>query len=150
MDLHELERAIRRTSDQLQNELRNGRLDTRYLQVRDLLWSARGLADVAARHQLEWKKQQTGPITKWDLMPDWMRSDYELSFPSTPYTCGRCGWTMETEAAFARHYVVRDIAYPNLGECWTQNFRSYADSRPEWPIDAVDAAECIDLKRKEA
>lgn len=59
-----------------------------------------------------------GPITKWDVLSEWERGDLERTpFQDGKGSCSRCGEPLPTEAAFARHYVVNDLRYLNLGSC---------------------------------
>jgi hypothetical protein len=60
-----------------------------------------------------------GTFTKWDFMSATERAELE----ATPYTangigaCSKCGKELETEADFAKHYVISDLRYLNLGYC---------------------------------
>lgn len=61
----------------------------------------------------------TWPLTKWDLLSDYERKIYS----ETPFTangtglCSTCGEKLNTEADFAKHYIITDIRYLNLGYC---------------------------------
>lgn len=53
--------------------------------------------------------------TKWDLISTEQREALDaMSFGGD---CSFCGEPLPTEGAFARHFVVTDYRYPNLGEC---------------------------------
>lgn len=59
---------------------------------------------------------------------------------NTPYDgqCMTCGHYMETEADFAKHYIVRDPRYLNLGECPTKfvngvNKHQFTSDGPKMP-----------------
>ena len=56
------------------------------------------------------------PYTKWDLLSDGERIAYE----NTDFNnyCSTCGHYLATEADFAKHYVVSDVRYFNLGSCY--------------------------------
>jgi hypothetical protein len=63
------------------------------------------------------------PYTKWDFLSDNERKDLEL----TPFngSCSQCGIQLETEADFAKHYIISDIRYFNLGDCPTKRLGQY-------------------------
>lgn len=60
-------------------------------------------------------------VTKWDLITDADRD----ALDRTPFTdsagnpgaCAGCGEALPTEGAFARHFVLTDRRYLNLGWC---------------------------------
>jgi hypothetical protein len=61
------------------------------------------------------------PVTKWDLVGDRGRADMERT-PTRPpgepvLTCPACHAPLPTEADFARHFVIPDLRYWNLGNC---------------------------------
>lgn len=54
-------------------------------------------------------------LTKWDFISDSERET--LSGIRFGAKCSGCGVHLETEADFARHFIVNDSRYLNLGEC---------------------------------
>lgn len=67
-------------------------------------------------------------VTKWDILTERMTSlrnqadniQKELdSLKATPFgsICTYCNEMLETEADFAKHFIVPNRAYLNLGEC---------------------------------
>jgi len=73
--------------------------------------------------------------SKWEILverKEKMRNDLAVAeatltgMEATPFTadgtgkCSRCGTALPTEAAFAKHFLVPDEQYVNLGECPTQ------------------------------
>lgn len=63
-------------------------------------------------------------MTKWDLIS----ADQRAALEATPYGgngCSRCGASFATEADFARHYIVPDARYLNLGYCPTRDPKTY-------------------------
>lgn len=55
------------------------------------------------------------PLTKWNLLSDEERVWAE----NTPFVtkCSGCGVMLETEADFAKHFVISDVRLFNLGTC---------------------------------
>lgn len=53
--------------------------------------------------------------TKWDLISDTERT----ALNATPFggACSACGQVLATEGDFARHFIVPDARYRNLGWC---------------------------------
>lgn len=71
-----------------------------------------------------------GKPTKWDFMSPaqmqslantpFVQSDWDPETGETSYRPGRCsgcGHPLPNEAEFAKHFVVDDIRYLNLGHC---------------------------------
>lgn len=58
------------------------------------------------------------PLTKWDLLSDEER--VWATKTSFGQDCTSCGLVLETEADFARHFIVPDLRYFNLGTCPTK------------------------------
>ncbi len=61
------------------------------------------------------------PVTKWDLLGDDDREAYD-GMPLTDseggvLRCSGCDELLPTEGAFARHFVLPDLRYWNLGRC---------------------------------
>lgn len=54
-------------------------------------------------------------VTKWDLISD----SYRESLKNTPFgqPCTGCGTPLATEADFAKHFVLYNRSYRNLGYC---------------------------------
>lgn len=57
-------------------------------------------------------------ITKWDLLSE----EEKESYKNTPFgngirACSRCQTPLPTEADFAKHYIIDDLRYINLGHC---------------------------------
>lgn len=70
--------------------------------------------------QLNWLTAHRGkPFTKWDLLPEQSR----IALEDQPYVsygnggCSQCGTQFQTEADFAKHFIVPDPALSNLGYC---------------------------------
>lgn len=55
------------------------------------------------------------PFTKWDFLSDYEREEYAKITLNKP--CPACGELLGTEEDFAKHYVVPDVQYYNLGYC---------------------------------
>lgn len=58
------------------------------------------------------------PTTKWDLMTPAQRESVDNA-PSGCPVCLTCGADISTEGLFARHYVLPDLRFWNLGHCPT-------------------------------
>jgi hypothetical protein len=62
-----------------------------------------------------------GPATKWDMLGDRTRAYLERVPTRREYepvmTCSACNTPLPTEADFARHFVLPDLRYWNLGDC---------------------------------
>ncbi len=57
-------------------------------------------------------------FTKWDVIHPVERTMLDaIPFGDGTLTCSKCGITLPTEGAFARHYTVNDARYLNLGSC---------------------------------
>lgn len=67
-------------------------------------------------------------VTKWDVLVsrrDELAAQLEaanrelrgLEITRCGLTCSGCGTYLETEADFAKHFVIPDIRYLNLGNC---------------------------------
>ena len=66
------------------------------------------------------------PFTKWDLLSDTEREAYSNSlFELGESSCRRCGEKLHTEADFAKHYIISDVRYFNLGDCPKHRMGSY-------------------------
>lgn len=54
-------------------------------------------------------------ITKWETLDEATREAYQ----ETPFNrpCAYCGVLLATEADFAKHFIVTDRRYLNLGDC---------------------------------
>lgn len=60
----------------------------------------------------------TAPFRKWDALHPVERAQLDATpFGNGNITCSGCGETLPTEGAFARHYLVSDRRYLNLGSC---------------------------------
>jgi hypothetical protein len=53
--------------------------------------------------------------TKWDLITEAYHG--KLVETSFGHPCSGCGEMLHTEADFARHFIVPDVRYVNLGFC---------------------------------
>ena len=53
--------------------------------------------------------------TKWDHLTDSQKEGYE----STPcgLHCSGCDIYLDSEADFAKHFIIKDVRFLNLGEC---------------------------------
>lgn len=63
------------------------------------------------------------PVTKWDLLGDAARAAYErmtIHADGGPVLCAGCAEVLVTEADFARHFVIPDLRYWNVGDCPNQ------------------------------
>jgi hypothetical protein len=69
--------------------------------------------------------------TKWEILEArmtkaqkaWEKASQEIiGLERTPFggSCGSCGAVLDTEADFAKHYLVDDERYLNLGNCPTR------------------------------
>lgn len=65
----------------------------------------------------EIQKHSAG-VTKWDVISDAEKE----SLRNTPFqsTCSGCDLWLETEADFARHFILFEVRYKNLGYCPVQ------------------------------
>lgn len=54
-------------------------------------------------------------FTKWDFLSDWEREKLQTQTFGKP--CGKCDTMLNTEADFAKHFIVTNPRYFNLGEC---------------------------------
>ncbi|MEU8327327.1 hypothetical protein [Micromonospora sp. NPDC048839] len=61
-----------------------------------------------------WAQWHT-PVTKWDLLPENVRE--ALDAQPLGINCSGCSEPLPTEGAFARHFVLYDRQYLNLGYC---------------------------------
>lgn len=62
----------------------------------------------------------TFPCSKWDLLSDSEKRAYEnttLTKEGTAVECTGCGEELTTEADFAKHFVIDNLHYLNLGHC---------------------------------
>ena len=57
-----------------------------------------------------------GHWTKWDLIGDAERKSLD-TIQFTGQSCSGCGESLATEGDFARHFVLDDTRYLNLGNC---------------------------------
>ena len=66
------------------------------------------------------------PFTKWDFLSDFERKEYEsITFSDGKQSCSKCGTDLATEADFAKHYIISDVRYFNLGDCPNARMGSY-------------------------
>lgn len=82
-----------------------------------------------ALHRNEYTKTYTSdiPLTKADLIAGFVlkgldntpfgHCDCDLGIPEAHGHCSGCGILHHTEGDFARHYLIPDATYKNLGEC---------------------------------
>lgn len=83
---------------------------TRYAEV--ILGRVRVVREIQVDHG--------APYTKWDFLTDAERKELDAApFKDGDGSCGRCGEALPTEGHFARHYVIPDLRYLNLGCCPT-------------------------------
>lgn len=66
-------------------------------------------------------------LTKWDYLHDDQRAGLELTQFNHP--CSGCGVMLATEADFAKHFIIKDSLYLNLGECPNQILNGDANTR---------------------
>ena len=58
------------------------------------------------------------PYTKWDFLSESERETYSnQTFGSGFMKCSGCGEKIVTEADFAKHFIIPDVRYFNLGNC---------------------------------
>jgi hypothetical protein len=57
----------------------------------------------------------SAPYTKWMLLSDDERIRLEETELDT--NCSQCGEKLATEADFAKHFIISDLQYFNLGYC---------------------------------
>lgn len=57
------------------------------------------------------------PTTKWDLMTPEQRAGLDGQDSGVTGGCSGCGADVSTEGRFARHFVLPDLRYWNLGDC---------------------------------
>ncbi len=133
MDIAELIVEMRNMADDLE-----GPNSARWEDVLQLNWKARSLLHATEEWQRIWKRQQVHPVTKWDLISDRQRDFFEQTLLGRVIDCKSCGHSLATEADFAKHFVVTNIDYTNLGTCWTRVCPEYAGTRPEWVLPAPD------------
>jgi hypothetical protein len=69
----------------------------------------------------------TAPYTKWDLLSESEQRDYENTAFTANGTgdCSQCGEHLATEADFAKHFIISDLRYMNLGDCKNARLGSY-------------------------
>lgn len=133
MEIADLAREIRAAHHRLEHDFDPATGPAaRWQEVRDLLWAAQSISRLIPGWQSNWKLHHKHPVTKWDLITDRERD----SLDRTPFNgnCGSCGEHLLTEGQFARHYVVPDLQYPNLGTCWKKAAPESAGSRTEWTL----------------
>jgi hypothetical protein len=112
--------------------------DPRWNEARDLEWAARTLLTELATFRERFKREQTKPVTYWDLISDRERADLELR-PAGGPECKSCGQPFKTDADFWRHYVTTDLEYPrSTGQCWKRVAQEYAGTRPEWKVTCLE------------
>lgn len=103
----------------------------RWQEVRDLLWASQHAVSVLRDWQRDWKRNQTEPVTRWDLESDSVRERWMRTPPIVP-DCISCGQPYQTEADYWKHYVLEDVEYPNLGNCWKRKAAEYAGRKEGW------------------
>lgn len=92
-------------------------------EVNDILRLSARLSNWSVDWQRNWRRAHHNQIlTKWDLLSEEERAEMDATpfhRPGTkePGWCTPCGTPLPTEGAFARHYVIRALTYPNLGYC---------------------------------
>lgn len=114
--------------------------DRRYLELRDLDWALRNLLSATNEASTNWRRNNVHPVTRWDLEGDARRAVLTAT-KAGAYECLTCGHPFANDGDFWKHYVVAEIEYPNLGNCWTKAAPEYVGKRPEWTFAALDAAE---------
>lgn len=57
------------------------------------------------------------PTTKWDLLDGVERADADATPSGVADGCSGCGADVSTEGRFARHFILVDLRFWNLGEC---------------------------------
>lgn len=79
--------------------------------------------DIQAAQRIEALRPEQ-QVTKWDIIGDRERGEldrtpFQMSQgdEQVPGRCGTCGADTSTEGMFARHYVLDDIRFKNLGHC---------------------------------
>lgn len=142
MEIADIIAELRDVTDRLTIESTGANIGSsaRWEDVLQLSWRARNLVNAAEEWKRNWKRAQVRPITKWDLVNERTRHYLDNTLLGTPVACNTCGWEMKTEGEFARHYVVTDIDYTNLGTCWTKVAPEYVGVRPWWTSDALAVA----------
>jgi len=73
------------------------------------------LGNRVADYRKQWRKEHPGPVTKWDALNE--REREEMRQQRYGDKCSGCQTWLETEADFAKHYVLDDMRYLNLGHC---------------------------------
>jgi hypothetical protein len=62
-----------------------------------------------------------GRPVKWDFLTEWEMEELAdtpfLNSEREPGSCSCCGTPLPTEADFAKHFVLNDLRFLNLGEC---------------------------------
>lgn len=102
--------------------------DPRWIEARDMEWAAQSLLRDIHEFQLRFRRENKHPLTRWDLESDRERERMMRSTAMAP-ECQSCGQPFKTEADFWKHYVVTDIHYPNLGNCWKKVAKAQADRK---------------------
>lgn len=90
-----------------------------YMEVLELLQRVRSLQSAANAWQEKWKREHPQPLTKWDLLDEHDRSLLqERAFEANGTgRCSGCGMELPTEADFAKHLIITDLRYYNVGSC---------------------------------
>lgn len=105
--------------------------DPRWIEARDMEWAAQSLLRDIHEFQARFRRENKAPLTRWDLESDderkrWMRT------PSSVPECISCGQPFKTEADYWKHYIIPEIEYPNLGNCWKRTALGYAGRKEGW------------------
>lgn len=133
-NVREVHYALNRVRTRIEQEFapQNDEGDpARFLEMRDLMWSLRQTLRAAQEWEARWKRAHRGKLlTNWDLRSDEDRIWLQRTNLTFPTHCNSCGYWLVTEADFAKHYVIGDVNYPNLGICWTRKAQEYLDADP--------------------
>lgn len=106
--------------------------DPRWKEAEALEWAARQLLIDLRDFKVRFRREQTKPVTYWDLISDVERADLE-SRPAGGPECLSCGQPFTTDADFWKHYVTTDLETPRAtGRCWKRVAPEYAGRREEW------------------
>lgn len=91
------------------------------IELRDARWALRKAMKAIDAWEDRFRVATKGRLlTKWDLSGEEDRKWMERTNLHHPVTCHTCDHPIVTEADFAKHYVVGDLRYTNLGSCWTK------------------------------